>query len=88
MKYFAAFLRMQDPAKNQEFRPQHLEFLQQGEKSGAIFARGRFTDDSGGLVIYKAETFDAAKEIAERDPYVSSGARRLELHEWDARFPQ
>lgn len=88
MKYFAAFLRMQDPAKNQELRPQHLEFLQRGERAGTIFARGRFADDSGGLVIYKAETFDAAKEIAERDPYVSNGARRLELHEWDVKFPQ
>jgi uncharacterized protein YciI len=88
VKYFAAFLRMQDPAKNQELRPQHLEFLQRAEKAGTIFARGRFTDDSGGLVIYKAETLDAAKEIAERDPYVSSGARRLELHEWNAKFPQ
>jgi hypothetical protein len=88
VKYYAAFLRMQDSAKNQELRPLHLEFLQQNEKAGIIFARGRFTDDSGGLVIYKAETLDAAKEIAERDPYVSSGARRLELHEWDAKFPQ
>jgi uncharacterized protein YciI len=88
VKYFAAFLRMQDPAKNQELRPQHLEFLQRSEKAGTIFARGRFADDSGGLVIYKAETLDAAKEIAGRDPYILSGARRLELHEWDAKFPQ
>ncbi len=88
MKYFAAFLRMLDMAKNKELRPQHIEFLNQREKDGCIFARGRFTDDAGGLVIYRAETVDEARGIAESDPYVKNGARSLELHEWDAKFPQ
>ena len=82
MKYFAAFLKMQDLQKNKDLRPQHLEFLIQTEKEGKIFARGRFEDDSGGLVIYQTESLEEARKIAERDPYVTSGARSLELHEW------
>ena len=86
MKYFAALLRMRDPAKSQSLRPQHLEFLERGEKEGRVFARGKFTDDAGGLIIYRAESFEDAREIAESDPYITSGARSLEIHEWDMKL--
>lgn len=87
MKYFAAFLPMRDPAKSQELRPAHLEFLNQKEKEGRIFARGRFSDGAGGLVIYRAESLEEAGRIAGSDPYVKSGARSLELHEWEMKLP-
>ena len=86
MKYYAAFVRMLDPAKSQDWRPKHLEFLEQSEQKGLIFARGRFTDGTGGLVIYKAESLEEARKLAESDPYVKSGARSLELHEWDLKM--
>jgi len=86
MRYFAAFLKMQDPSKSQDLRPQHIAFLDQGGKDGRVFARGRFSDGSGGLVIYQAESLEDAKRIAESDPYISSGARSLELHEWDMKL--
>lgn len=83
MKYFAALLRMKDPQKSQDLRPQHLDFLKQKEDEGWIFARGRFPDGSGGLVIYVAGSIEEARQIAVQDPYVTSGARELDLHEWD-----
>ena len=83
MKYFAAFLKMKDLEKNVTYRPQHLDYLLQKRNEGRIFASGRFTGNDGGLVIYTAETFDEAKKIAEADPFVVSGARILELYEWD-----
>jgi uncharacterized protein YciI len=86
VKYFAALLRMQDPAKSQNLRPQHLDFLGREEKEGRVFARGKFTDDAGGLVIYRAESLEQARKIAQSDPYVSSGARSLEIHEWDMKL--
>ncbi len=82
MKYFAAFLKMNDPSKSQDLRPQHLEFLERSEQEGKVFARGRFEDGAGGLVIYQAESLEEARSIAESDPYITSGARSLELHEW------
>ncbi len=87
MKYFAALLTMQDPVKSQDLRPQHLEFLGQNERAGRIFARGRFADGAGGLVIYMAESLDEARKVAENDPYIVSGARALELHEWEMKLP-
>ena len=88
MKYFAALLHMQDPAKSQDLRPQHTEFLERNQNEGRIFARGRFADGTGGLVIYKAETLEEARKLAEGDPYIKSGARSLELHEWDVKLPK
>ena len=84
MKYFAAFLKMQDVEKNRELRPQHLEFLDANKES--IFARGPFRDGAGGLVIYTAETLEEASALARRDPYVVHGARSLEVHEWDVKL--
>jgi hypothetical protein len=77
---------MQDPTKSQNLRPQHLEFLGRGEKEGRIFARGKFMDDAGGLVIYQAESLEDARRTAESDPYVTGGARSLEIHEWDMKL--
>ena len=83
MKYFAAILAMKNPDKSQQLRPQHIAFLEQQGKEGTIFARGKFADGAGGLVIYKAESLEEARRIAAGDPYVAGGARSLELHEWD-----
>jgi uncharacterized protein len=82
MKSFAAILHVLDQEKNVTLRPQHLAFLQDQEAQGRIFARGPFADGSGGLIIYRAESRESARALAESDPYVSLGARRLELHEW------
>jgi len=82
MKYFAAILRVLDHEKNVTLRPRHLAFLEQHHSQGRIYARGPFADGSGGLVIYLAESLESATTLAESDPYVSHGARRLELHEW------
>ncbi len=85
MKYFAAFLPMLDEEKSRAVRPRHLAFLEEQDARGKIFARGPFTDGSGGLVIYNASSLEEAQEIAASDPYVTEGARRLELQEWAMR---
>ncbi|MCR8634010.1 YciI family protein [Paenibacillus radicis (ex Xue et al. 2023)] len=83
MKYYAVFLPIINIEKSQQFRPQHLEFLEKGRNEGKIFASGKFSDGSGGLVIYIAESTDEVVEAVRQDPYVSSGARGYEIHEWE-----
>ncbi len=83
MKYYAVFLKMVDPVKSQELRPQHLEYLELKRSEGKIFANGRFVDGAGGLVIYRAESEAEARMLAEGDPFVAHGAREAEIHEWD-----
>ena len=83
MKYFAAIQSILDASKIEAVRSSHLDYLNRNVAEGRIHLRGRFPDGSGGLTIYKAETLDDARQLAEGDPFVSSGARRVELHEWD-----
>lgn len=82
MAYFAALLHMIDIEKNIEVRPLHIKYLEELEKQGKIFARGPFSDQSGGLVVYIADTFEEALSLAENDPHVVQKVRRLELKEW------
>ena len=84
MKYFAVLLPVIDADKSQEFRPQHLDFLEKMRISGEVAANGKFTDGSGGLVIYRAESFEACEALVKGDPYVAEGARRYEIFEWEA----
>jgi uncharacterized protein len=82
MTYYAAILHMLDKEKNLEVRPRHIEYLDKLDQEGKIFARGPFSDDSGGLVVYKADSYEEALLLAENDPHVILGSRRLELKEW------
>lgn len=79
---YVAILHMEKPELNLEFRAAHLEYLKELEQQGKIFAKGPFTDGTGGMVIYLADSFKEAQELAGQDPYVIQGVRRLELHEW------
>lgn len=83
MRYFAAFLKMKDFEKVTNYRQQHIDFLMQNEKEGHIFARGRFADGKGGLVIYMAPSMEETVKIAESDPYITSGAATIEVFEWN-----
>jgi uncharacterized protein YciI len=74
---------MKDPEKNAVYRQQHMDFLLEKEREGKIFARGRFAEGKGGLVVYIAESFEDAIKLAESDPLVVSGARFLDLYEWE-----
>ncbi|NEW08128.1 hypothetical protein GK047_19190 [Paenibacillus sp. SYP-B3998] len=83
MKYFAVFLQMKDEELSKQYRPEHLVYLEKLRNEGKIYANGRFVDGWGGLVIYKAETLEEAKILAEEDPIVKVGARHCQIHEWE-----
>jgi uncharacterized protein YciI len=83
MKYFAAIQSILDASKIEAVRQPHVAYLEKMVAEGKIHIRGKFSDGLGGLTIYKAETIEDARKMAESDPFVSSGARRLEFHEWE-----
>lgn len=82
MAYYAAILYMEKPELNQEYRQAHLDYLAALVEQEKVHLKGPFTDGAGGMVVYKAESLEEAQKIAEEDPYVKEGVRRLELHEW------
>ncbi|UFJ40902.1 YciI family protein [Brevibacillus humidisoli] len=82
MAYYAAILHMLDPEKNKEVLPRHIAYLDKLDQQGKVFGRGPFADGSGGLVIYIADTYEEAWQMANHDPHVVEKVRRLELKEW------
>lgn len=83
MTYFAVFSPMLDEDKSKLYRPNHLDFIKKQLEDGHVFAKGRFTDGAGGLVIYQANSLAEAEGIVKQDPYVVKGARGFEIHEWE-----
>ncbi|PID15040.1 MULTISPECIES: YciI family protein [unclassified Sporosarcina] len=88
MAYYTAFLHMIQPEKNAEVLPRHIEYLDRLDEQGKIFARGPFADQSGGLIIYRADSFEEAQQLAEADPHVKEKVRRLELKKWNPIFSE
>lgn len=82
MAHFVAFLKMEKPELNETYRQEHLDYLAALDGKGKIFAKGPFTDGSGGMVIYIADSYEEAEELAKADPYIIKGVRSLVLREW------
>jgi uncharacterized protein YciI len=80
---YVAMLPIIDQELNAKVRPAHLAYLNQLFQEGKVVMAGPFTDKRGGMVIYKADSMEEAKRLAEADPAVTEGARTLELREWN-----
>ena len=68
--------------------PAHLQYQASLEQSGRLAFAGPLSDLSGeqmegmGMIVYRAESLDVAKSIADADPMHSSGARTYTLRRW------
>lgn len=82
MILYAAILETVDSKKDAEILDVHKAYLQKYIDEGKIFAKGPFTDHSGGLVIYKADSYEEAKKLVENDPAVIEKSRTYTLKEW------
>lgn len=77
-----------DPAQIKAALPDHLAYQAQQEAAGALFLAGPMSDESGeqmigmGLIIYRAESLEAARALAENDPMHKSGSRTFTLRRW------
>ena len=77
-----------DPAKVKALLPEHLAYQAEQEKNGNLFMAGPMSDLSGdemlgmGLIIYQADSLEAARTLAEEDPMHKGGARTFVLRRW------
>ncbi len=68
--------------------PDHLAYQAELERSGHLAFAGPMSDESGeqmlgmGLIVYRAESLEAARVMAEGDPMHKSGARSFVLRRW------
>ncbi|MEP1612209.1 MAG: YciI family protein [Roseobacter sp.] len=66
----------------------HLAYQAELERAGSLAFAGPMSDETGdhmqgmGLIIYRAENFEAALALAKADPMHKSGARNFILRRW------
>lgn len=86
------YVALSTPAKAPEdvkaSLPDHLAYQAQLELSGQLAFAGPMSDETGehmqgiGLIIYRADSLEAARKLAEDDPMHKSGARSFVLRRW------
>jgi hypothetical protein len=83
MKYAAVITYIQDKARIAEVRPAHRQYLGQLLQTEKLAASGPFTDDSGALIVYEAESPAEAEKLLQGDPFHAAGIFvRWELRPW------
>ncbi|MEH7345963.1 YciI family protein [Bacillus sp. JJ1532] len=82
MNYFIALMKTTDPAKDEAIRKEHIDYLNDLIEKGKIIAKGPFTDHTGGLIIFRAESLEEAQQLADNDPAAIEKTREFILKEW------
>jgi uncharacterized protein YciI len=84
MKFAAVIEYTPDKALIAAHRPQHRQYLAGLKAGGQLAAAGPFTDDSGGLIIYEADSAEAAEALLRGDPFHKHGIfLRYQLRPWN-----
>ncbi len=73
MKFAAVIEYIQDKDKVDAVRPTHRAYLTSLIESNKLFASGPFDDGYGALIIYEADTLEAAEAILKADPFHAAG---------------
>lgn len=71
--YTAILTYTDDKEKIAQIRPTHREYLRTLVDDGRLHESGPFTDDSGALIIYSADSEADARELLANDPFTISG---------------
>jgi len=65
---------------------QYPAWIQKLKDDGRFVAAGKWSDNSGGLLIFRAESLEEAMQVVKDDPLVKNNAVNHEVKEWDANF--
>ncbi len=86
--YVAISTPAKEPQDVKASLPDHLAYQAKLERTGSLAFAGPMSDESGahmqgiGMIVYRAESLDAARALAEGDPMHQSGARTFVLRRW------
>lgn len=88
MALFAANLTYTDDADRiAEVRPTHRQYLQSLLDAGKLHESGPYTDDTGALIVYVADSEADARELLANDPFTTNGViSNVTLKEWKVVF--
>ena len=86
------YVVVSSPAKSPEELiknlPAHLAYQAEQEQSGNLALAGPLSDPTGeliqgeGMIIYRADSLEAAKAIADNDPMHKTGTRDYTIRRW------
>lgn len=87
MKWAALIEYIQDVAKVNEIRPAHRAYLSSLIEADKLACSGPLTDGYGALIVYEAETKEAAEETLRGDPFYKNGIFvKWTIHPWNMVF--
>ncbi|MBI3804297.1 MAG: hypothetical protein HY282_11110 [Nitrospirae bacterium] len=76
-------------ALRKRLRPAHLERLEELSGLKKLILAGPFADKTGTLIVFEADSLDAAVSWVESDPYVAEGVfSRYEVKPFTQVFPK
>jgi len=61
-------------------------YIEKLKEDGHFVAAGKWTDNSGAMLIIRADSIDDADEIVQDDPLIKNGAVTYQIKEWEANF--
>lgn len=70
------------PFREQPGIMEHVGYMAGLDEQGRIVAGGPFLDDSGGMMILRAEDLEGALETARSDPAVQKGLLEVQVKPW------
>jgi len=85
-RMYVVVARLTDVLKATVAAPKYGGFVQKLKENGSFVAGGKWSDNSGGMLILRADSLEEAIEIAEQDPLIKSGAVVHDVKEWEANF--
>lgn len=74
MAHFLVLTTFASQEKRDQHRARHRAYLHELVERGVLLIAGPLTDDSGGLLIFNADSEEAVRDIMNADPFTTEGA--------------
>lgn len=81
---FVAVIQYHNHNRMPEVTPAHRQYLAELKAQGRLLSAGRFTDQSGALIIYEAASEEELCELISADPFSRSDIfNEIAIKEWN-----
>lgn len=86
-KFVVMLTYIEDKEKIARVRPAHREHLTRQFDAGKLYHAGPYTDDTGGMAIYTADSEEEVRGILAVDPFMTEGIiTEAEVKGWELVF--
>ncbi len=86
-KFVVMLTYIEDKEKIARVRPAHREHLKRQFDAGKLYHAGPYTDDTGGMAIYTADSEEEVRGILAVDPFMTEGIiTEAEVKGWELVF--